>query len=107
MSSAGPDLLAARDQSCASEKLRGIATCLGQGFRACEYRRMEIITPSDYVGALMELSQQRRGEFVDMQYLTPKRTTLVYNMPLAEVMRGPTAQSVPIKAAMDDCIMWL
>ena len=46
---------------------------------------MEIITPKDYVGPLMELSQQRRGEFVDMQYLTESRTTLVYNLPLAEV----------------------
>ena len=33
----------------------------------------------------MELAQQRRGEYVDMQYLTETRTTLVYNMPLAEV----------------------
>lgn len=46
---------------------------------------MEIITPSDYVGSLMELAQQRRGAFVDMQYLTEARTTLVYEMPLAEV----------------------
>jgi len=47
--------------------------------------RMEIITPSDYVGTIMELSQQRRGDFEDMQYLTEARTTLVYNLPLAEV----------------------
>ena len=33
----------------------------------------------------MELAQQRRGEYVDMQYLTETRTTLVYKMPLAEV----------------------
>lgn len=46
---------------------------------------MEIITPADYVGSLMELAQQRRGEFVDMQYLTEARTTLVYELPLAEV----------------------
>lgn len=47
--------------------------------------RMEIITPKDYVGPIMELAQQRRGEFVDMTYLTETRTTLVYNLPLAEV----------------------
>lgn len=47
--------------------------------------RMEIITPKDYVGALIELSQQRRGDFVDMKYMTEARTTLVYDMPLAEV----------------------
>lgn len=46
---------------------------------------MEIITPKDYVGPIMELAQQRRGEFVDMTYLTETRTTLVYNLPLAEV----------------------
>ena len=46
---------------------------------------MEIITPSEYVGTIMELSQQRRGDFEDMQYLTEARTTLVYSLPLAEV----------------------
>lgn len=46
---------------------------------------MEMITPRDYVGALMELSQSRRGEFVDMQYLTELRASLTYNLPLAEV----------------------
>ncbi|BDA42753.1 Elongation factor 4 [Coccomyxa sp. Obi] len=50
------------------------------------YCRMEIITPKDYVGPIMELAQQRRGEFVDMTYLTETRTTLVYNLPLAEVV---------------------
>jgi translation elongation factor EF-4 len=47
--------------------------------------RMEIITPKDYVGPIMELAQQRRGEFIDMTYLTETRTTLVYDLPLAEV----------------------
>ena len=47
--------------------------------------RMEIITPTDYVGPLMELAQARRGDFKDMTYLTETRTTLVYDMPLAEV----------------------
>ena len=47
--------------------------------------RMEIITPTEYVGPLMELAQARRGDFKDMTYLTETRTTLVYDMPLAEV----------------------
>lgn len=47
---------------------------------------MEIITPKDYTGTLIELSQSRRGEFQDMKYLTESRTTLVYDMPLAEVV---------------------
>ena len=49
------------------------------------YCRLEVITPKEYVGTLMELAQQRRGEYVDMTYLTEERTTLIYNMPLAEV----------------------
>ena len=50
--------------------------------------RMEMITPKDYVGSIMELSQGRRGDFVDMQYMTEERTTLVYDLPLAEVGQG-------------------
>lgn len=50
------------------------------------YVRLEIITPKEYVGTIMELAQTRRGEYVDMTYLTETRTTLVYNMPLAEVV---------------------
>ena len=47
---------------------------------------MEIITPKDYVGPLMELAQNRRGEFIDMRFLTEARTTLLYDVPLAEVV---------------------
>ena len=50
------------------------------------YVRLDIITPEGYVGALMELCQTRRGTFKDMKYLTPERTTLMYEMPLAEVV---------------------
>ncbi|MBC7882923.1 MAG: elongation factor 4 [Anaerolineae bacterium] len=50
------------------------------------YVRVEAITPQEYVGTLMELCQGRRGVFVDMRYLTPNRTSLVYEVPLAEVI---------------------
>jgi GTP-binding protein LepA len=50
------------------------------------YVKLDIITPETYVGTLMELCQQRRGVFKDMRYLTPGRTTLVYEAPLAEVV---------------------
>jgi GTP-binding protein LepA len=50
------------------------------------YVKLDIITPETYVGTLMELCQQRRGIFKDMKYLTPGRTTLMYEMPLAEVV---------------------
>jgi len=50
------------------------------------YVQVDMITPEAYVGALMELGQGRRGVFKDMRYLTPGRTTLIYELPLAEVV---------------------
>ena len=50
------------------------------------YVQVEMITPETYVGTLMELGQNRRGLFKDMKYLTQGRTTLVYEIPLAEVV---------------------
>ncbi len=48
--------------------------------------RAMIITPSEYVGAVMELVQGRRGEMVNMHYLGPERVELTYLLPLAEVV---------------------
>ncbi len=50
------------------------------------YVQLDIITPETYVGVLMELCQTRRGIFKDMKYMTPGRTTLIYEVPLAEVV---------------------
>ncbi len=50
------------------------------------YVKVEIIAPENYVGTLMELCQTRRGEFKDMKYLSQGRTTLTYEIPLAEVV---------------------
>jgi GTP-binding protein LepA len=50
------------------------------------YVRMEMVTPKEYVGNLMDLATSRRGEFVEMRYLTDARTTLVFDLPLAEVV---------------------
>jgi GTP-binding protein LepA len=50
------------------------------------YVKMEVMTPPEYVGTLMELCQNRRGIFKDMKYLTQSRTTLIYELPLAEVI---------------------
>ena len=50
------------------------------------YVQVEMITPEAYVGTLMELCQNRRGFFKDMKYLTQGRTTLIYELPLAEVV---------------------
>ena len=50
------------------------------------YCRMELLTPTEYTGTLMELAQDRRGELVDIKYLTPTRSTLIYDIPLAEII---------------------
>ncbi|HTL86127.1 MAG TPA: elongation factor 4, partial [Acidimicrobiia bacterium] len=50
------------------------------------YVRVTILTPTDYVGTLMELSQQRRGEMQKMEYLSEDRVELVYMLPLAEIV---------------------
>lgn len=47
---------------------------------------MEIMTPTEYTGPLMDLGQTRRGTFIEMKYLTPTRTALIYELPLAEVI---------------------
>jgi GTP-binding protein LepA len=50
------------------------------------YVKVMIITPSEYVGTVMELIQQRRGEMGEMTYLTPERVELHYQVPLAEIV---------------------
>ncbi len=45
-----------------------------------------IITPSEYVGGLMDLCQDRRGVFIDMKYLDQKRVELHYELPLNEII---------------------
>ncbi len=50
------------------------------------YVRMEIYAPNDFNGALMGLCQERRGDYLDMKYITKERVTLIYELPLAEVV---------------------
>ena len=50
------------------------------------YVKVTILTPSDYVGTLMELAQQRRGEMQMMEYLSEDRVELIYMLPLAEIV---------------------
>jgi GTP-binding protein LepA len=50
------------------------------------YIRATIIAPANYVGAVMELCQSRRGTHVDMHYLSPERVQLRYDLPLAEIV---------------------
>jgi len=45
-----------------------------------------IITPSEYIGAVMELAQERRGTYLNLTYLDPVRAMLTYRLPLGEIM---------------------
>ena len=50
------------------------------------YIRASIITPAEYIGAIMNLCTEKRGEQKNMQYLDEKRVELTYEMPLSEVL---------------------
>jgi GTP-binding protein LepA len=50
------------------------------------YIRASLITPTNYVGQVMELCQSRRGTHVDMHYLSPERVQIRYDLPLAEIV---------------------
>jgi GTP-binding protein LepA len=50
------------------------------------YIRASLILPKEYVGAVMELNQERRGDYQHMEYLREDRVLLVYDLPLAEVV---------------------
>jgi GTP-binding protein LepA len=48
--------------------------------------RVSVVTPASYIGALMELSTNRRGDFIDLEYLDPTRVLMRFEMPLAELI---------------------
>jgi len=48
--------------------------------------KAEIILPSEYVGTIMELCQQRRGEYIGMEYIEETRVLLTYKLPLNEII---------------------
>ncbi|MEL3974173.1 translation elongation factor 4 [Rossellomorea oryzaecorticis] len=50
------------------------------------YVKATIMVPNDYVGAVMELCQGKRGNFIDMQYMDDTRVNIVYELPLAEIV---------------------
>jgi GTP-binding protein LepA len=50
------------------------------------YVKASIITPAEYIGAIMDLCQSRRGTMVSMDYISPQRVIFVYDLPLAEVI---------------------
>ena len=50
------------------------------------YVKANILVPNDYVGPVMELCQAKRGEYRDMQVIDEGRMTIVYDMPLVEIV---------------------
>ena len=50
------------------------------------YAKVSIVSPPDYVGNIMPMCQERRGEFKDMQYLDTNLVELHYSMPLGEII---------------------
>ena len=48
--------------------------------------KLNVYTPPEYVGAIMELCQDKRGEFIDMQYIEKTRVVMKYHMPLGEMI---------------------
>ncbi|ESQ40824.1 hypothetical protein EUTSA_v10012870mg [Eutrema salsugineum] len=50
------------------------------------YVKIELLTPKEFIGALMELAQDRRGEFKEMKYIAENRASILYELPLAEMV---------------------
>ena len=65
------------------------------------YVRAEIMVPKEYVGAIMDLCQKKRGEYIDMQVLDDVRMNLVYEMPLSEIIFDKMKSSTKGYASFD------
>lgn len=50
------------------------------------YVRATIMVPTDFIGAIMELAQEKRGTFVNMEYVSMSRVMLKYDLPLSEII---------------------
>ena len=50
------------------------------------YVKATILVPSEFVGSIMELTRERRGTFINMEYITEKRVMLTYELPLSEII---------------------
>ncbi|GFP82587.1 translation factor guf1 homolog chloroplastic [Phtheirospermum japonicum] len=69
------------------------SSSMGFGFRCgflgllhMEIVHIEMLTPKDYIGALMELAQDRRGDFKEIKFITENRASLTYELPMAEMV---------------------
>ena len=50
------------------------------------YVKAQIMVPQEFVGAVMELAQRKRGDFVTMDYIDENRVNVIYQIPLAEIV---------------------
>lgn len=50
------------------------------------YIRTNIFVPSEYIGSIMELCQNKRGDYISMEYLDPTRVNIHYEIPLSEIV---------------------
>lgn len=50
------------------------------------YIKAQIMVPQEYVGAVMELAQRKRGDFETMEYIDDNRVNVIYQIPLAEIV---------------------
>jgi GTP-binding protein LepA len=50
------------------------------------YIRTNVFTPSEYIGPIMELCQNKRGTYISMEYIDPKRVIIHYELPLSEIV---------------------
>ncbi|MEA3492801.1 MAG: translation elongation factor 4 [Candidatus Margulisiibacteriota bacterium] len=50
------------------------------------YLKLTIFSPANYVGSIMDLATDRRGNFIDLTYLDPKRVMVVFEIPLSEII---------------------
>ncbi|HPT69691.1 MAG TPA: translation elongation factor 4, partial [Syntrophomonas sp.] len=50
------------------------------------YVKASIMAPNEYVGTIMELCQDKRGSYINIEYITPQRVIISYNLPLAEIL---------------------
>jgi len=50
------------------------------------YLKLTLFTPAEYVGSVMDLAIEKRGSFIDMEYLDPKRVMLTFEIPLSEII---------------------
>lgn len=66
--------------------------------------QIEMLTPKEYIGSLMELGQERRGEFKEMNFITENRASIIYELPLAEVLPMEGLHFVPKNAIIKKII---